>query len=220
MPSVNLNTPRSRAPRDLGPQLRGWRLEQGISQADLARLAGLSRKTIQRIESGHLLSADTAIRIERALDLPEESVAPDWSLPPSPVESDYGSRVRARRRALGMSLEELALATGVSAATVSRFERGITVPRRWFVEWIDDFGMLRDAIVAKPLAEALGFAHVGELQEFCMAGDVSRWMVAGDRRSALWLPREDPDPGVAPSRAFPTMAVLRIAHYRSGLRKN
>ena len=216
MPSINLMTPRGRGPGCIGSQLRAWRVEQAMSQSDLASVAGLSRKTIQRIENGWPPSADTVLRIECALDLPEQSIAPKWDLPPGPSDSDYGSRVRARRRALGLSLEETAAAAGVSAATLSRFERGVSTPRRWFAEWTDEVGRTRDAIIVQPLAEVLGFRDVRELHEFCMAGDVSRWAVVGDRRSTLWLATGVVDPGAELNRAFPTLDELSRAHYRSG----
>lgn len=209
MPSANLMTPRSKAPRNLGCQLREWRLEQGMTQSELAARAGLSLKTVQRLERGARPSADSAKRLECALDLPDDLLAPDWDLPPSPVESDYGARVRARRRALGLSQEGVALAAGVSAATLSRFERGITITRSWFIDWRDEYGSRRNAIVATPLAHALGFKDSKELHEFCVVGDVSEWAVAGDRRSGLWLPTEDCEPGVPRSRAFPTSDELR-----------
>jgi transcriptional regulator with XRE-family HTH domain len=212
-------TPRAAAPKAAGRLVRSSRREQGLSQRGLANLAGLSRRTVQRIEQGEIPSADTIMRLESALDLPEGSLAPDWDLPPGPIECDYGARVRARRRALGLSLEELAVAVGVSPATLSRFERGITVPHRWFAEWIDAAGRARVAIVAKPLAAALGFAHVGQLHEFCMAGDVTEWRIDGDRRSSLWLPNDNAERGVAPSNAFPTMSELREAHYAFGRMK-
>jgi hypothetical protein len=107
----------------------------------------------------------------------------------------------------------------VSAATLSRFERAVATPRDWFVEWMDDFGMWRNAIIAKPLAAALGFADVRELHDFCMAGDVSRFAVDGDRRSGLWLPSDCADPGVPSMTAFPTDEELRVARFRSGRSK-
>jgi transcriptional regulator with XRE-family HTH domain len=219
VPSENLMTPRSRAPEQIGDRLRAWRLEQNLSQSDLAAIAGVSCKTVQRIERGAVPSADTVLRIECALDLPEGSIAPGWDLPPCPAETDYGSRVRARRRALGLSLCDVAGMIKSSTSTLSRFERGISVPRRWFAEWTDAAGRVREAIIAKPLARALRFKHVGELHAFCMAGDVSQWSVVGDRRSALWLPAENIDPGVALHNVFPTIDELRKAHYRETARR-
>jgi transcriptional regulator with XRE-family HTH domain len=216
VPTVNIHTPRSRGPRGLGRQLRVARLEQGLSQTELATLSGLSCKTVQRIEAGMPPSEHTALLLECALDMPDGSFSPDWELPPGPVETCYGSRVRARRRALGKSLKEVGVAAGVSAAALSRFERGLSTPRRWIAEWSDALGTKYDAIIARPLAHALGFEHEKELHEFCMSGDVSKWHVVGDRRSALWLPHDNLDPGVAPSRAFPTWTEIGKAYYRAG----
>lgn len=195
--------------------LRGFRRAQRLSQRRLAELAGVCRQTIQRIEMGDVPSADTVVRLESALNIPEGTLAPYRDLPPGPLEPDYGARVRARRRALGLSLERLGQVIDVSASKLSRFERGLTIPNRWFAEWTDLSGRRREAIIAKALAHALGFADVRELHDFCMAGDVSRWSLKDDRRSGLWLPTGD-GTGVPMSRAFPTRGELLTAHYMSG----
>lgn len=114
---------------DLGPKLRAWRAEQSLSQFQLASLAGLSRKTIQRIELGATMSGDTAARFGWALDAPVDSMAPEWDLPEDPHEPGYGPKIRSRRRALGHSLQKTARQVGVSAATLSQFERGLSLPR-------------------------------------------------------------------------------------------
>lgn len=44
-----------------------------------------------------------------------------------------GQLVRQRRRRLGLSTEQLAVAAGISAATVGRFERDEGIPKHQFV---------------------------------------------------------------------------------------
>lgn len=178
-------TPRSRAPADLGPKLRAWRSEQGLSQTQLASLAGLSRKTIQRIELGGTMSGDTVARLSWALDAPVDSMAPEWELPEDPHEPGYGPKIRSRRRALGHSLQTIARQVGVSTATLSRFERGLSLPRGWVFEWTNASGRSRHVIVVEPLAAALRFPSARELHRYCMSVDAAPWQLEADRRSGL-----------------------------------
>jgi transcriptional regulator with XRE-family HTH domain len=69
---------------DLGRRIEALRLGRNIQQAQLAREAGVSRRTITRLESGQSVSLDTLLRVMRALGLssrlatllPEPSVQP------------------------------------------------------------------------------------------------------------------------------------------------
>jgi len=70
--------------RDLGRRLEALRLGRNIQQSQLANEAGVSRRTITRLESGQSVSVDTLLRVMRALGLssrlatllPEPSVQP------------------------------------------------------------------------------------------------------------------------------------------------
>jgi transcriptional regulator with XRE-family HTH domain len=57
---------------ELGLRLRQTRLARNISQAALAKEAGMARFTLQRIEEGHPSSTTNLIKLLRALDLLEE----------------------------------------------------------------------------------------------------------------------------------------------------
>jgi transcriptional regulator with XRE-family HTH domain len=69
---------------DLGRRIEALRLGRNIQQAQLAREAGVARRTITRLESGQSVSLDTLLRVLRALGLagrlatllPEPSVRP------------------------------------------------------------------------------------------------------------------------------------------------
>lgn len=54
---------------DICKRLESYRLMKNVSQADLARRAGVSRRTISRMENGHGVSFNTFIRVMRAFDL-------------------------------------------------------------------------------------------------------------------------------------------------------
>lgn len=71
---------------ELGERLRTRRLNQNLTQADLARQAGIGRRTLQKAEEGEVTTVETLVAILRGLGqlaqlgqfLPEP--------PPSPVQ--------------------------------------------------------------------------------------------------------------------------------------
>jgi transcriptional regulator with XRE-family HTH domain len=69
---------------DLGKRLEQIRLSRNIPQAQLAEEAGVSRRTITRLENGQGVSLDTLIRVLRALGLADRLAAllPDPSVRP------------------------------------------------------------------------------------------------------------------------------------------
>lgn len=54
---------------ELGRRIELLRLGRNIQQLELARQAGVSRRTITRLESGRSVSLDTLIRVMRAFGL-------------------------------------------------------------------------------------------------------------------------------------------------------
>ena len=59
----------------LGNRLRDLRAERGLTQAALAELVGVSRKTINTVENGIFVpSTALALRIARALERPVEEI--------------------------------------------------------------------------------------------------------------------------------------------------
>ena len=147
-------------------RVRRIRLEAGITQNELALLAGLRRETINRVEKGLAASADTLARISAALRVPYESLM---------EERDFSSRLYAHprrtplrdlRRSRGQTLAECAQAAGVSPTTLSRFERG-----NEHYPSICDVGRLGRAwaIHNEGLARSLGFADAAEITEYWLA---------------------------------------------------
>ena len=69
---------------DLGRRLEQLRLSRNINQTTLARNAGVSRRTITRLENGQGVSLDTLIRVMKALDVADrlENLLPDPSVRP------------------------------------------------------------------------------------------------------------------------------------------
>jgi transcriptional regulator with XRE-family HTH domain len=80
---------------ELGARLARTRLEQNVSQEQLASEAGVSKSTVERIETGREVKVTSLVRILRALGRLELL---DQLLPeplPSPIER---ARIQGRRR--------------------------------------------------------------------------------------------------------------------------
>jgi transcriptional regulator with XRE-family HTH domain len=87
--------------RELGDRLSGARLEQNMTQAALAERAGVSKRTVERLESGEVATQLSGfVRVCRALGLVErlELLVPEPA--PSPMAMLRLQR-RRRRRASG-----------------------------------------------------------------------------------------------------------------------
>ena len=84
--------------RELGERLSHARLERNLKQADLATQAGVSKRTVERMEAGGPTQLDNIVRVCRALGLVErfEILIPEPV--PSPV-AQLKLRGKQRRRA-------------------------------------------------------------------------------------------------------------------------
>jgi transcriptional regulator with XRE-family HTH domain len=91
---------------EIGARISALRLELNLTQADLAGRAGVSKRTVERIESGSVgTQLSGFIRICRALGIVErlEALLPEPG--PSPLEQ-LKLRGRRRRRASGARAEK------------------------------------------------------------------------------------------------------------------
>lgn len=80
---------------ELGRRLARTRLERNLSQEQLAKEAGVSKKTVERLESGEAVKSTSLIRVLRAVGLLD---ALDRLIPeplPSPIER---VRLQGQRR--------------------------------------------------------------------------------------------------------------------------
>ena len=85
----------------LGQRLNGIRLSQNISQANLAKEAGVSRSTLTRLADGQPVSLDSFIRVMQALKLTDQLAAllPDPSIQPvDRVRFEGSERQRATNK--------------------------------------------------------------------------------------------------------------------------
>lgn len=86
---------------ELGERLARHRLNRNITQAAVAREAGVARRTVSRLENGYSVDTQSLIRILRALDLIEgldRMVPPARPSPLALAERQGRPRERARAR--------------------------------------------------------------------------------------------------------------------------
>jgi transcriptional regulator with XRE-family HTH domain len=83
--------------REMGDRLGRRRIDAGLTQAELAEEAGISKRTVERIEAGDSTDSVMLLRVLRVLKLLEalDQLVPD--LPQSPLVL-LKSRGRARKR--------------------------------------------------------------------------------------------------------------------------
>lgn len=88
------------ATRDLGERISRHRLSRNLTQAQLAREAGISTRTLVRLEAGESTQLTNLIRVLRALGLLGNLEALVPPAPPSPMEL-LRHQGEQRRRASG-----------------------------------------------------------------------------------------------------------------------
>lgn len=87
----------------IGERVARRRLERNLTQAELATSAGVSKRTLERLEAGESTQLSNFLRILRALDLLDgiDSLLPE--LPPSPIDQ---LRLKGRQRKRASSARE------------------------------------------------------------------------------------------------------------------
>jgi transcriptional regulator with XRE-family HTH domain len=71
---------------DIGARLAQRRIMAGLSQAELARKAGIGRSTVERMEAGHSTQMFSFLRVLRVLGLLEQFVELIPEPGPSPMQ--------------------------------------------------------------------------------------------------------------------------------------
>ena len=94
---------------ELGERLAQFRLNQNITQAELAERAGVSKRTVERIEAGASTQLANLVRLLRALGLLEnfKLLAPEPT--PSPMEQ---LKLQSKARVRASSKTEKSLRSG------------------------------------------------------------------------------------------------------------
>lgn len=95
---------------EIGSRLRGYRLQQNKTIAEIALAAGVGERTVRRLELGKGAGLDAVVKILRALDRLDSLEA---FLPPplvSPLALAERGKVRYRASSGGPSSDETAIA--------------------------------------------------------------------------------------------------------------
>ncbi len=86
---------------ELASRLVQRRLDMGLSQAELARRAGVGKRTLERIESGGDTQLSTLIRLLGALELADrlDLLIPEPSISPMEMLKNQSKPAKKRKRA-------------------------------------------------------------------------------------------------------------------------
>jgi transcriptional regulator with XRE-family HTH domain len=85
--------------RELGARVERARLDSGLTQEELARVSGLGKRTVERVEKGEPAGLVSLIRLLRGLGLVENlnALLPDTGLRPMDMLKLGKSRQRAAK---------------------------------------------------------------------------------------------------------------------------
>ncbi len=104
---------------DLGRSLAERRIERGLTQATVAKQAGIGKRTVERIEAGISCQTSSLVRVLRVLGLDQQilKIAPRYAPGPIAVlEAQAKQRKRAHSRiskiAVGSTLSKQKRETG------------------------------------------------------------------------------------------------------------
>jgi len=95
--------------REIGERISRRRLRRNLTQGELARQAGVSKRTVLRLESGESTQMTSLVRILRTLGLLEDL---DRSIPDSLVSPIEALRTKGRQRRRASPQSETEEGTG------------------------------------------------------------------------------------------------------------
>ena len=138
-----------------GRMIKAKRRQLNISQEEAARLAGISVGTWSLLERGiHRPKPNTAEQIEEVLQWDDNRLQKICVQKEDNKElmMEFGNRVRARRRELGLSRQSASFQAGISVSGWQHIERGRIRPRPHtakriaeVLEWeLDEFALLHE----------------------------------------------------------------------------
>lgn len=84
--------------RELGERLAQHRIESDLTQANLAKQAGIGRATVERMEAGHSTQMSSFVRVLRVLGFLEEFLSLIPESGPGPMDL-LKNRPKQRQRA-------------------------------------------------------------------------------------------------------------------------
>ena len=89
--------------REIGVRLQGLRLQQNVTQAEIAERAGVGHATVRRAEAGENISLETVVKILRALGRVEalDGFLPEPLISPIRLAEQREQKRQRARRSLG-----------------------------------------------------------------------------------------------------------------------
>ena len=102
--NIDKQTTPQAALQELTTRLTRFRIDSGITQNELARQAGLGKRTVERIENGANLQLTTLVRLLRVLGLADrlDQLIPEQMVSPIDMLGDKtepAKRARSRKEA-------------------------------------------------------------------------------------------------------------------------
>ena len=87
--------------RELGKRIREVRIDMDMTQNEAAKKAGVTAKTVSRIENGEDLAVSTMLNVLRALGLAQnmDALVPELTARPSRLMANEKERLRVRKKA-------------------------------------------------------------------------------------------------------------------------
>ena len=177
-------------PEDTGVRIFLARLNAGLTQSELARQSGVSRRAIIAIEPVIKIRGEEAYIVRKGTRIPHattvrklarillgDEVDPSMSdlIPTWPEASHlpfgFGEWSALRRKSKSLTQAQLAAKVGVNVASISRFERNKFVEKFCRVEQHPKDGAIM-RLKHVGLAKALGFRSIAEHE---------RWVDARER---------------------------------------
>jgi len=111
---------------NIGQRVTALRKNLGITQAELAKRINFVRNYISLVENGH----EPSRKFVQAIQLVEQAPAPLFEQSPvlreEPLAATPRGLIKARRKELGLSLDDLAKAAGCQKSTLRNVEEGHT----------------------------------------------------------------------------------------------
>ena len=99
---------------DLGQSLAEFRIERGLTQAAVAKQAGIGKRTLERMEAGNSCQTSALVRVLRALGLEKQIpgiVPKNGPSPMAVLEAQQKQRKRVRPKKSGSRIVGSAMST-------------------------------------------------------------------------------------------------------------
>lgn len=116
--------------KNIGKNIKVWRISKGLGQTDLAKLLGVTKSTVSSWESGRFTpSIEKINKLAEIFNIEPKLLLSEPPLIDKPEEPlPLGDALRLARKLSGIKQEEVAKKFNLAQSTVAAWERGKTVP--------------------------------------------------------------------------------------------